>query len=457
VTSTASPPLQEGVAPSPRTPVRPHRGLRARAGSERVVESALLAYDGEHGSRPCAPVTVVIAALDEAANLPAVLAEIPRRIAGSRVDVLVVDDGSGDGTEAAARAAGALVLRLAVNCGHGTALRAGYRLAGERGAEVVATLDGDGQWDPADLDAMVRLVLDGDADMAIGSRVLGATEDAGSVRNAGVQVFGRLARVLTGTGVTDTSSGLRAIRTPVLTTVRQLQPQYQTSELLVGAALAGWRLAEVPTTMRRRLSGESKKGHNALYGLRFARVLLGTWVRESLRAPLPGSPRDMVPGLRPPAASRLLRFGLVSALCLGVSELVLLALVSGGWHGWSASLAASGAGVVPGYPLHRGWSFSRRGRGDPRAELLPYLVTSLTSALVAAVGTGAADGLLRSRVGTGTRGTLDAAAFLTCYAAAWLGRFTVLDCWLFRPHADDDDDDPGPAAPDARPLTRSAP
>ncbi len=84
-------------------------------------------------------------------------------VAGIPLDVLVVDDGSDDATGQVAGQYGAAVLRLSRNCGHGVALRAGYRAAWEHGARYIATLDADGQWDPADLPAMVRLVVTGEA------------------------------------------------------------------------------------------------------------------------------------------------------------------------------------------------------------------------------------------------------------------------------------------------------
>jgi hypothetical protein len=62
--------------------------------------------------------------------------------------------------------------------------------------------------------------------------------------------------------------------------VTQTQPQYQTSELLIGSIYHGYRVAEVPTTMRQRLSGETKKGGNLSYGFRYARVIAMTWWRE---------------------------------------------------------------------------------------------------------------------------------------------------------------------------------
>jgi glycosyltransferase involved in cell wall biosynthesis len=227
-----------------------------------------------------APVVAVIAALDEEGALGTVVEEVPREACGLAVDVLVVDDGSTDATGAVARASGAYVARLERNLGHGVALRLGYRLAREHGARFIVTLDGDGQWNPAELPGVLAPVVADEADFVIGSRVLGAAETDDAFRHAGVHVFGALVRVLTGSRVTDTSSGFRAMRAEVTGTVRQEQVQYQTSELLIGALAHGYRVAERPITMRKRMAGESKKGHNVLYGMRYARVIMTTWLRE---------------------------------------------------------------------------------------------------------------------------------------------------------------------------------
>jgi glycosyltransferase involved in cell wall biosynthesis len=213
-----------------------------------------------------------------------VVREVPPSACGLDVEVLVVDDGSTDRTSEVARAAGARVVRLERNRGHGVALRVGYRLAREHGARFIVTLDGDGQWNPAELPGVLEPVVTGEADFVIGSRVLGATETDDSFRQAGVHVFGALVRLLTRSRVTDTSSGFRAMRVEVTETVRQEQVQYQTSELLIGALLQGYRVVERPITMRKRTAGQSKKGHNVLYGVRYARVIVTTWARDRGRA-----------------------------------------------------------------------------------------------------------------------------------------------------------------------------
>ena len=135
---------------------------------------------------------------------------------------------------------------------------------------------------------MLAPVVAGEADLVLGSRVLGRAETSDNVRAAGVRVFSGLVRVLTGVRVSDTSSGLRAMVAELTARVTLDQPQYQSSELLLGAIAHGYRVAERPVTMHARTAGESAKGTNLVYGLSYARVILRTWWRErraAARAP----------------------------------------------------------------------------------------------------------------------------------------------------------------------------
>jgi glycosyltransferase involved in cell wall biosynthesis len=245
-----------------------------------VRAHAIRAFDDRYPGLELAPVTVVIAALDEEGGIADVLDGVAEEACGLRVDTLVVDDGSTDRTGEISSDHGAYVARLERNCGHGIALRLGYQLAREHGAKYIVTLDGDGQWDPSYVPLVLQPLVDDEADFVLGSRVLGSSEDDDRFRYAGVHFFARLVRLLTGVHVTDTSTGLRAMRSEITATVRQDQVQYQTSELLIGAISQGYRIAERPIVHHKRTAGESKKGRNLFYGFRYARVVVGTWWRE---------------------------------------------------------------------------------------------------------------------------------------------------------------------------------
>jgi glycosyltransferase involved in cell wall biosynthesis len=221
-------------------------------------------------------------------------------VAGHEAAVIVVVDGSSDGTAAMARKYGALVCDVPVNRGQGAALRLGYRIAREGGAEYIVTTDADGQYDSAQIPVVLEPVLRGEADFVTGSRRLGRQETYDRVRRLGVHVFAWLVSRLTGQRITDTTFGMRAMRAEVTAAVTLNQPQYQASELLIGLISRGYRVREVPATMRRRTAGTTKKGGNLVYGYRFSRVVVGTWWRERRAARRAASRRE-APGSSVPS------------------------------------------------------------------------------------------------------------------------------------------------------------
>jgi glycosyltransferase involved in cell wall biosynthesis len=229
-----------------------------------------------------APLAIVIPAFNEEPTVAEVIAEIPGEAAGLAAEVIVVVDGARDATAAEATSAGALVCDVPVNRGQGAALKLGYWLARARGAEIIATIDADGQYEPDEIASVVQPIIDGRADFVSGSRRLGTELTTDATRHLGVIVFGVILTVLTRHRITDPACGLRAMRSEVTAAVTLEQPQYQASELQISAALNGYRLAEVPTTMRDR--GEhatsTKKGGNFGYGVRFARAAVHTWWRD---------------------------------------------------------------------------------------------------------------------------------------------------------------------------------
>ncbi len=221
-----------------------------------------------------------IAAYNEAEGIGSVLDAIPSASCGLPVDTLVVVDGATDDTAAVAARHGAMVCVAPRNRGQGAALRLGYALARERGAQYVVTTDADGQYDMTELPLLLEPLLAGEADFVTGSRRLGRQETTDPVRHLGVRVFAAVASALTGRRITDTSFGFRAMRAEVTGVVRLAQPQYQASELLLEVISGGFRAVEQPMTMLARTAGETKKGNNLVYGLRYGRVLVGTWARQ---------------------------------------------------------------------------------------------------------------------------------------------------------------------------------
>lgn len=229
-----------------------------------------------------APLAVVIPAYNEESTVGGVVAEIPREAAGLQTEVIVVVDGAKDASAEQAAKAGALVCDVPANRGQGAALRLGYWLARARGARVIATIDADGQYEPRELGRVVEPILAGRADFVSGSRRLGSELTTDRVRHLGVLVFGALFSLLVRHRITDPACGLRAMSAELTAAVTLEQPQYQASELMISAALNGFRLGEVPTTMRDRSleAGRTKKDGNLRYGVRFARAALHTWRRD---------------------------------------------------------------------------------------------------------------------------------------------------------------------------------
>jgi hypothetical protein len=224
-------------------------------------------------------VVVVLPAHNEAANIGPVLEAIPEKLDGHPMVPLVVDDASEDDTAAASREAGALVARLPIRRGGGQAVRVGYGLALQLDAVVVASLDADGQHDPAELPALVEPILRGEFDMVQGSRVLGRYEQESRIRHLGVLVLSRLVSLMTGTRVTDVSNGYRAIASPTLRKLILEQDQFWTSEVIIEALRHRARIKEVPITVRARASGETKKPPPFKYGWSFLKVIVKTWLR----------------------------------------------------------------------------------------------------------------------------------------------------------------------------------
>ena len=206
---------------------------------------------------------VFIPAWNEEDNLPSVLDALHRELPDA--DVLVVDDGSTDGTAAVARAHGADVHSLGTNLGLRFGIAAGYRYALEHGYAYCGRVDADGQHPALELARLLALVRRGECDVAVGSRfVSGEGYPAYRYRPSRARRFGtaalrRAMRLALGRTFGDATSGLYAVNAKALpllaTPFTSRAPEV---EALIRVSNAGLRLEEVPVTMAPRTSGESK-------------------------------------------------------------------------------------------------------------------------------------------------------------------------------------------------------
>jgi glycosyltransferase involved in cell wall biosynthesis len=221
-------------------------------------------------------VYAVIPAFHESSIIAEVVGDVRRHIH----NVVVVDDGSDDGTSEAAAVAGALVLRHAVNRGQGAALATGLRYALQAGADVVATFDADGQHQADDLPRLVEPVLSGRADVVLGSRFLEAGDAVPPLRRAFLKAAVVFTRLATGLPVTDSHNGLRAMSRAAAERIRIRQDRMaHASEILAQVAQHGFRCLEVPVTIRYTPYSRAK-GQSALGALR---VLLDLWVGRGVK------------------------------------------------------------------------------------------------------------------------------------------------------------------------------
>jgi glycosyltransferase involved in cell wall biosynthesis len=218
----------------------------------------------------------VVPAWNEAESIPHLLRSIHDQLPD--VDVVVVDDGSTDGTAAVVRALGAPIIELPFNVGVGGAMRAGFLYAYRHGYGAVVQVDADGQHDPADVPRLLGELHRG-ADVVIGSRFAGSGDyDVRGPRRWAMGLLARSVSRLVGVHLTDVTSGFRASSaSAVALFAREYPPEYlgDTVESLVLAGRAGLKLSQVPVAMRPRLRGRPSQSpvRASVYLARAALVL----------------------------------------------------------------------------------------------------------------------------------------------------------------------------------------
>jgi len=220
---------------------------------------------------------IIIPAYNEEASLPGVIRDLKASVPSA--DILVVDDGSRDGTARIAQGLGVTVIRLPYNLGIGGAMQAGYMYAERGGYDIAVQFDGDGQHIAGEVATIIGPIAAGVSDIVIGSRFLGKGEyKAPFFRKIGIWVFSSVLSRILGMPVTDSTSGFRAANRTVIRYFSNTYPDdYPEVEALVLLHKAGMRIAETSVMMQGRTGGTSSitAGRSVYY---MVKVLLAIFI-----------------------------------------------------------------------------------------------------------------------------------------------------------------------------------
>lgn len=225
-------------------------------------------------------IQIVIPAYNEEETIADVLKRIPSELSGYKIEPLIVVDGSTDNTDKIVEKMGYRYVKHVINLGQGDALRTGFEIALKNGADIIVTMDADGQHLPEELERVIKPIINGEADFVIGSRFLGKFEKESNIRYIGIKFFTWLINLLTGIKITDCTSGYRAFSAEALKKLELREDRFNAPELIIDAAKKGLRIKEVPVTIVRRKGGQTKKPRLG-YAWGLCKTVIKTWLRRS--------------------------------------------------------------------------------------------------------------------------------------------------------------------------------
>ena len=214
---------------------------------------------GQKNDKKVKKAIVIIPARDEEETISRVIEGCKEHAPG--VDILVIDDCSLDKTAEMARKAGADVLSHSFPMGYGAALQTGYKYALEQGYELLVQLDGDGQHDPKYIPRLMEPIVEGSADITIGSRFLekGWKPEISFPRMIGIYFFRIISGLWLHRRITDITSGYQAIGPKALSFLTEdfFPEDYPDADVILLLLKRDYKLKEVPVRMQRRIKGKS--------------------------------------------------------------------------------------------------------------------------------------------------------------------------------------------------------
>ena len=223
-------------------------------------------------------ITVGIPAYNEEKNIAKIIVKLKKTVD----QILVCDDGSTDSTCAIAESLGVTVIKHQKNSGYGMAIRSIFLKAREINADVLVTIDADGQHKVEDINKIIKPIVDGQADISIGSRFLAEDDNTPSYRKLGVKIITKVTNSSLSEKVTDAQSGFRAYNNKVL---QSLTPSDSgmgiSTEILIKSSNLGLKIAEVPTVIQ--YEGDTSTQNPVSHG---TEVLISTLKYISIERPL---------------------------------------------------------------------------------------------------------------------------------------------------------------------------
>ena len=213
---------------------------------------------------------IQVPCFNEADSLPVTLAALPRTVRGcDTVEWLVIDDGSSDGTSAAARLLGVdHVVRHPANRGLAAAFMTGLETAVAQGADIVVNTDADNQYDARDIATLVKPIVEGQAEFVIGARPIETTRHFSPIKRWLQKLGSRVVRLVSRTNVADAPSGFRAMTRDVALRLNVFNSYTYTLETIIQAGHSNMRVISVPVRTNPDLRPSRLVKSNASYVLR---------------------------------------------------------------------------------------------------------------------------------------------------------------------------------------------